>query len=152
MANKPDKPKKPGRRIEVNPLPKGGQAATAAGSEDWKKWSQLVAQAWADEKLKQRLLDEPASVLQEHGIAVPAGVEVRVVENTEKVSYLTLPAKPAGEVTELTSSQMRSVSGGACCFSRPCGSPPRDCIILTSGPPEPPIIVVTAAPNCVIRT
>src|SRR5439155_17381599 len=100
MANKQEKPKKPGGRVEASPPPKSGQPVTAALSENWKKWSQLVAQAWADEKLKQRLMDNPAEVLQGYGIEVPAGVEVRVVESTDKVSCLTLPRKPVGDVTE----------------------------------------------------
>src|SRR5207249_6970047 len=71
--------------------------AMAERSEtEMKRWSQLVAQAWTDDNLKRRLLENPASVLREHGIPVPAGVEVKVVENTDKVTYLTLPAKPAG--------------------------------------------------------
>ena len=40
----------------------------AKQQETMKKWPQLVAQAWADEKLKQRLLDEPKAVLREQGI------------------------------------------------------------------------------------
>ncbi len=112
MANKKEKQEKTGRRVEVNGLPKGGQTVTAEGAEKRQKWAQLVAQAWSDEKFKQRLLDQPAAVLQEHGIEFPAGVEIRVVENTEKVSNLILPAKPAGEVAELTASQMKGVVGG----------------------------------------
>ena len=84
-------------------------------SETLKKWSRLVAQAWADEKLKQQLVDNPTRVLQEHEIEVPAGVEIRVVENTDKVSYLMLPPKPAGDVAELTSGQLSGVAGGFCC-------------------------------------
>ena len=113
-----DEQKKQGRRIEVNPLSTGGAASTE-GSERMKKWSQLVAQAWADEKLKKRLLAEPAAVLKEHQIEVPEGVEIRVVENTDKVYYLTLPAKPAGEVTELTGREMKAVMGG----DTPCNYP-----------------------------
>jgi len=112
MANEQGGQKKQ-EEAQVNPQPKGEEQSVIAAQENWEQWSQLVAQVWADEKLKQRLLENPASVLQEHGIEVPAGVEVRVVENTEKVSYLTLPAKPAGHVTELTSGQMSSVVGGA---------------------------------------
>jgi branched-subunit amino acid aminotransferase/4-amino-4-deoxychorismate lyase len=41
-------------------------------------WGRLVAQAWADPQLKQRLLSDPAAVLREHGVAVPAGVTVKV--------------------------------------------------------------------------
>ena len=76
------------------------------------KWSQLVGQVWADEKLKQRLKDNPTAVLQEHGLVVPSGVDVRVVENTDKVTYLVLPPKPAEDVTELTSNQLNAVAGG----------------------------------------
>jgi len=93
-------------------------------SETLKKWSQLVAQAWADEKLKQQLLVNPTRVLQEHGIEVPAGVEIRVVENTDKVSYLMLPPKPAGGVAELTSGQLSGIAGGFCCLCA-CNTPSR---------------------------
>ena len=115
MANKPDKPKNPDRRVELSPQPKSGQRLTADQQENWKKWSQLVAQAWADDKFKQRLLAEPVEVLKEHGMEVPAGLEVRVVENTDKVANLLLPPKPAGDVTQVTSSQLGGVVGGAIC-------------------------------------
>ena len=104
MANEEAKQKK---QAEVGV----SQQPMAAGSETTKKWSQLVAQAWADQKFKQRLLDDPKAVLREQGIKVPAGVEVRVVEPTEKLLYFLLPPKPA-DVTELTSSQLTGVAGG----------------------------------------
>jgi len=93
--------------------------------EALKNWSKLMAQVWTDEKLKQRLIDKAAAVLREHGIETPDGMEIRVVENTAKVSYLTLPPKPAGDVTELTSSQLAGVAGGlgiacCCCTSMQC--------------------------------
>ena len=110
MAKQKETTKKQGGRIKVEALPKSGQQS--ATGEGWKKWSQLVAQAWADEKLKQRLVKDPATILKEHGMEVPAGVEIRVVENTEKVAYLVIPAKPTGEVNELTSRQMKAVAGG----------------------------------------
>ena len=103
------------------------------GQETLKKWSQLMAEVWADEKLKQRLIDKPTAVLREHGIETPPGVEIRVVENTDKVSYLTLWPKPAGDVTELTSGELEGVSGGitakpACnsCVMPPVYLPPKD--------------------------
>lgn len=108
MANEEGKPIRQGPDSQPN----DGQQPVITGQATLKKWSQLLKQVWADEQLKQRLLDKPAAVLQEHGIEVPAGVEVRVVENTDKVSYVTLPAKPAGGVTELTSSQLASIVGG----------------------------------------
>ncbi len=74
-----------------------------------KQYGQLVAKAWADDSFKARLLAEPAAVLQEEGIAVPAGVELRAVENTDKVMYLTLPPKPS---EDLSDEQLNSVAGG----------------------------------------
>ena len=104
MANEEAKQKK---QAEVGV----SQQPMAAGSETTKKWSQLVAQAWADQKFKQRLLDDPKAVLREQGIKVPAGVEVRVVEPTDKLLYFVLPPKPA-DAGELTSSQLTGVAGG----------------------------------------
>ena len=46
--------------------------------EDQRKWTQLVKSAWADDTLKQRLLNDPAPLLREHGIAIPAGADVLV--------------------------------------------------------------------------
>ena len=104
MANEEAKQKK---QAEVGV----SQQPMAAGSETTKKWSQLVAQAWADQKLKQRLLDDPKAVLREQGIKVLAGVEVRVVEPTDKLLYFVLPPKPA-DAGELTSSQLSGIAGG----------------------------------------
>src|SRR5262249_39954625 len=76
-----------------------------------KQWSQIVAQAWADESFKRRLLADPAAVLKEQGIGVPAGVGVRVVENTDQVRYLTLPNRSGkGELSE---EELAAVAGGA---------------------------------------
>jgi hypothetical protein len=74
-----------------------------------KRYGQLVARAWADEAFKARLLAEPAAVLAEHGIPVPAGVEVRAVENTDQVLYLALPPQPS---EELSDEQLDAVAGG----------------------------------------
>ena len=74
-----------------------------------KQYGQVVAKAWADDAFKQRLLANPAAVLQAEGIAVPAGVEIRAVENTDKVLYLMLPPKPG---VELSDEQLDQVAGG----------------------------------------
>jgi hypothetical protein len=93
-----------------------GELARIA-QEGMKKWAQLVARAWTDERLKQRLLDTPEAVLREHGIDVAAGIEIRVVENTPQVTYLTLPVKPALEVTELSHNELLGVAGLFCSSS-----------------------------------
>lgn len=74
-----------------------------------------MAKAWSDEAFKERLLKEPARVLAENGIEVPPGVEVRVVENTADVTYLTLPPKPADELSDEQLSGVAGGAGQACC-------------------------------------
>ena len=72
--------------------------------------AQLVAQAWLDPAFKARLVGSPATALQEQGIAVPAGAEVRVVEDSDRVVYLHLPAQPPTQA--LTIEQLAAVVGG----------------------------------------
>lgn len=81
-------------------------------SHDQKVYAQVIARAWADEGFKSRLLAEPAQVLREQGLAVPEGVEVRIVENTEKIVHFVLPAQPGDELSE---EQLEKVTGGFCC-------------------------------------
>lgn len=73
--------------------------------------AQVVAQAWLDPAFKARLLESPATALREQGIAVPASAEVRVVEDTDRVVYVHLPAQPATDT--MTIEQLAQVVGGS---------------------------------------
>ena len=77
-----------------------------------KQWGQVVARAWADPAYKQRLLADPAAVLAEQGVAVPAGVAVQVHEATPAVRHLVLPPPPSDK---LDIDQLDQVAGGFCC-------------------------------------
>jgi hypothetical protein len=81
-----------------------------ADPQNQQKWAQLVTRAWADESLKQRLLNDPAPLLREYGIETPAGVEVCVVQDKDTIACLIQPEMLAGE---LTPSQLSGVVGGA---------------------------------------
>jgi hypothetical protein len=83
----------------------------------WMQWSQVIANAWSDEGYKQSLLADPAAVLREHGIALPAEVKLRVVEDMPGQMSLVLPAKPSSE--ELSDDEELSMVGAAAC--RGCG-------------------------------
>ena len=73
------------------------QATVQQGS--WQKqWGQLVAQAWFHESLKRRLIEDPATVLREHGIDVPDDIVLKVVEDTDRVRHLVLPSSPSGDL------------------------------------------------------
>lgn len=74
------------------------------------KLSQLIAKTWADEAFKRQLLADPTAVLKAEGLALPSGLTVKVVENTEQLFHLVLPPKP----TELSDDSLDRVSGGIC--------------------------------------
>ena len=80
--------------------------------EDQRKWAQLVKRAWSDETLKQQLLNDPAPLLREHGIAIPAGADVRVVQDKDTVACIVEPLKSADDLAELTTSDLSGVVGG----------------------------------------
>ena len=95
----------------------------AISKKELKKWSKVVAEAWADDAFKRRLMKNPPLALKKFGIDVPAGLEFRVVENTDKVRYITLPPKPQGDVTSL--SGVAGVAAASCtsCTSFRCRPP-----------------------------
>jgi len=103
------------------------QATVQQGS--WQKqWGMLVAEVWGDDDLKRRLISDPAGVLQEYGIDMPADVELKIVEDTDHVRHLVIPPSPADEFSDedLTASpSMYCWYCGGCgrcgCGSRRCG-------------------------------
>jgi hypothetical protein len=79
---------------------------------EWEKtWSQIVVRAWRDEDFKRRLLANPNDVLKEMGVHPPSGMQIKVVENTDRTVYLPLYAKPSSG--ELSEEDLRQVAGGA---------------------------------------
>ena len=73
-------------------------------------WGQIVATAWKDESFKKRLLANPAAIFKEQGLEMPAGMQIHVVENTDEVLHLILPARP--REAELNDDELTGVSGG----------------------------------------
>ena len=73
-----------------------------------KQWSQLVAKCWADEALKNRFLANPAAVMVEFGLQVPAGKTVKAVANTATERYIVLPEPQE----DLSVEQLDMVAGG----------------------------------------
>jgi Nitrile hydratase, alpha chain len=57
----------------------------------------IAAKAIDDDTYRRRLLDDPAGVLKQEGIAVPEGVNVVVHENTAEQIHLALPTGVKGE-------------------------------------------------------
>ena len=73
--------------------------------------AQLFAACWKDEALKARLMADPKAVLKEHGLDVPDGIDVKVVENADDCVHITLPAPPAGDM-DLSDDELSNAAGG----------------------------------------
>ena len=74
--------------------------------------AQLFAACWKDEALKARLMADPKAVLKEHGLDVPDGIDVKVVENADDCVHITLPAPPAGH-GDLSDEELSNAAGGS---------------------------------------
>ena len=87
-------------------------------NDQTRQYQQIIAKCWADAAFKQQLIADPAGTLKQEGMAVPEGMTIQVVENTDNVFHLVIPPKPDG----LADDELDSVAGGGCvgCF---CSAP-----------------------------
>ena len=73
--------------------------------------SQLIAKAWEDEAFKNELMTSPRTVLErELGLAIPEGVNVKVLDESDNSLYLVIPRNPDAE--ELSDLELEAVAGG----------------------------------------
>lgn len=72
------------------------------------QYHDLIRKASTDLEFRAALLDDPVAVLRAEGWDVPEAMEVRVVENTDELMYITLPA-----LTLLSDEEMDDVTGGS---------------------------------------
>jgi Nitrile hydratase, alpha chain len=79
-------------------------------------YGRIVAKAWEDEAFKQKLMASPAAVLQEYGIEVLPGVDVKVVEGRGEPevgpSMIVLPLPPRPSSDELSTEELEQAAGG----------------------------------------
>ena len=71
--------------------------------------AQLFAACWKDEALKQRFMSDPKAVLAEYDMPVPDNMDVKVVENADDCVHITLPAPPAGDLSD---NELEQAAGG----------------------------------------
>lgn len=65
---------------------------------------QIIKKAWAEPAFKQRLLIDPKQAINEaFGVEIPAGIELKVVEETPTSYYLTLPPNPEDVASDVSS-------------------------------------------------
>ena len=76
----------------------------------------LFAACWKDEALKARFMADPKAVLAEHGIAVPDGIDVNVVENSDNTVHITMPMAPDGH-EEMSMEELSQAAGGSSLYN-----------------------------------
>ncbi len=74
--------------------------------------NKAIARAWTDDAYRAKLLNEPHAALAEVGIEVPAGVTIKVVENTADTLHVVLPMAPEG-AAELSDEALEKAAGGS---------------------------------------
>ena len=89
----------------------------------------IIAMAWRDPKFKARLLSNTKAALKRLGFALRPGMSLTVVEDTDSLVHLVLPAKPAGELPKAVLDGMAADAAAAW----PAG------ILTVSGPPPAPL-------------
>ena len=80
-------------------------------TEQKNQLASLFAACWKDEALKARLMSDPKAVLAEHGMDVPDGMDVKVVENADNCVPITMPAPPSGHL-QLSDAVFSNAAGG----------------------------------------
>ena len=88
----------------------------AEQNEQAKQWAKIVAKAWADESFKLRLMGDPSSVLTEEGMEMPEGVDIKVVEATDKQAWMVLPQKPEDGKIEDGMERLTAMKWQGCCI------------------------------------
>lgn len=85
----------------------------------------VYARALTDADFKAQLVADPASVLSAGGVTLPAGVDIKVVENSSSTYYIVLP-DPEVAADELlaaasggSSASTASTAGTAACSTLP---------------------------------
>ncbi len=71
---------------------------------------EVVRGCLKDPALKAKLIADPAAFLAEHGLEVPAGITIKVVENTASVFHLVLPNTSASG--SLSDEELAAAAGG----------------------------------------
>ncbi|BBK33402.1 hypothetical protein STHU_40360 [Allostella humosa] len=78
-----------------------------------REMERITAKAWLDDTFKAKLLTDANMALAEEGIEVPAGITIKVVENTPSTLHFVLPTKPHDG--ELSEEELADATAGGYC-------------------------------------
>src|SRR5262249_7079815 len=91
----------------------------------------VIERAWRDPAFKARLLAQPEAVFAEAGLPVPRGQRVKVVEESETLTYLGLPPPP-GEA-DPSDAQLEAAGGGVLPTLTSCAARISGCAMCGTG-------------------
>lgn len=78
------------------------------------KWQKVIAKAMVDQIFRLRLMKNPREALKDHGIELPANINLKVLEETADTKYLVLPREGAGKLSE---EDLKHIASGILTFS-----------------------------------
>jgi len=87
--------------------------------EGKKVWARIVANAWADEEYRRRLLADPAAIAKEEGLTLPEGLTLKVVEDAPGTRTLVLPPVPS-ELQTVVEGEQRAAADAPCSHEELC--------------------------------
>lgn len=111
-------PAKPANLSDAEMASLANSSATPSSVLD--AYAELVIDAWQNGDLKKRLLADPAAVLAERGVTLPAGVSVQAVEASAAREHLVLPAATTSASSSVTLGEMaESITGSFTNLTKP---------------------------------
>jgi hypothetical protein len=86
---------------------------TSGGNSPEQAQQQVIDRATSDPDFRSQLLEDPKAAISEHlGIALPAGITVRAIEEQPGEVVLVLPARPMRSGTALSETDLAKAAGG----------------------------------------
>lgn len=73
--------------------------------------AKAIARAWSDPDYRGKLTSDPRAALAEVGVEIPAGTNLKVVEDTADTKHVVLPVSPA-DAGEASMNDLEKVAGG----------------------------------------
>ena len=70
--------------------------------------NRIIQRCWGDAEFRGKLLNDATGTLRANGIELPAGVGVKVLEDTDTLRHLVIPTRPG----DLSDADLATVAAG----------------------------------------
>ncbi len=75
----------------------------------------VIVKALKDPSFKERLIADPAAVLKEEGVDLPANAKINIIQAKENEVNIVIPFMPEGQdVSSLNDEDLAKMAGGTC--------------------------------------